>query len=131
MAEAMDHAGTATTVEEAAFFSARPLGCKSTEECEGTDMDTLSPEPNTVGVISAAEMRMFQKVLTSDRTIKSQQRGEPDLTDEEKTEILVDILHRTPGAFLMRFGSLLDEVDMRCFDSSEDYEVRFRVRELR
>ena len=131
MAEAMDHAGTATTVEEAAFFSARPLGCKSTEECEGTDMDTLSPEPNTVGVISAAEVRMFQKVLTSDRTIKSQQRGEPDLTNEEKTEILVDILHRTPGAFLMRFGSLLDEVDMRCFDSSEDYEVRFRVRELR
>jgi len=94
-------------------------------------MDTLSPEPNTVGVISAAEMRMFQKVLTSDRTIKSQQRGEPDLTDEEKTKILVDILHRTPGAFLMRFGSLLDEVDMRYFDSSEDYEVRFRVRELR
>ena len=122
----MDHTCTASTAEEAAS-SARPPGHKAREENDGTDMDTLSPER----VVSAAEMSMFQKVLASDRTIKSQQRGEPDLTEEEKTEILVDILQRTPGAFLMRFGSLLDEVDLRYFDSSEHFEVRFWVTELR
>lgn len=108
--------------------------CEATVEHNSTSMETQS-EPSgsglAVGITSASEMRMFCKILSSNCIIKSQQRGEPDLTEKQKTDILVDILHRRPGAFLMRFGSLLDEADLSYFDSKEDFEVTFRVKELR
>lgn len=80
--------------------------------------------------VPPAVMRMFTKVITSDRIIKNQQRGDPDLTGAEKIKILTDILRRKPGNFLMRFGSLLDELDLTYFEGSSDHEVSFRVREL-
>ena len=108
--------------------------CGTTVEHNSTAMETQS-EPSgsglAVGITSASEMRMFRKILSSNCIIKSQQRGEPDLTEKQKTDILVDILHRRPGAFLMRFGSLLDEADLSYFDSKEDFEVTFRVKELK
>ena len=87
-------------------------------------------EPS-VGVVRSAELRMFKKVTCSDRIIKNQQRGDPDLTEEQKIEILTDLLRRTPKKFLMRFGSLLDEDDLKYFEGSMDYEINFRLKELR
>lgn len=75
-------------------------------------------------------MRMFQKVISSGLTIKNQQRGEPDLTEQEKIATLARILRERPGGFLMRFGSILDGMDLELFSDSTDYEVQFRVREL-
>ena len=77
------------------------------------------------------EMRMFQKIIASGRTIKSQQIGESEYSEPQKIEILSDILHQTPGAFLMRFGHELDGADLKYFSDSEDFEVDFRVKELR
>lgn len=74
---------------------------------------------------------ILEKVIGSDRIIKSQQRGEPELTREEKREILIHLLHQTPGAFLMRFGTLLNEQDLTHFDNNSDYEVQYRIKELR
>ena len=108
--------------------------CEATVEHNSTAMETQSESSGSglaVGINSASEMRMFRKILSSSCIIKSQQRGDPDLTEKQKTDILMDILHRRPGAFLMRFGSLLDEADLSYFDSKEDFEVTFRVKELR
>lgn len=86
--------------------------------------ETSDPAP------SGAQMRMFQKIISSELTIKTQQRGEPDLTDQEKIAILHGLLQERPGAFLMRFGNILDKNDLDDFSNSSDYEVQFRVREL-
>lgn len=74
--------------------------------------------------------RIFQKVVGSELTIKPQQRGEPDLTEEEKVAYLSSLLSSKPGAFLMRFGKVLDQQDLAFFSGSSDYEVQFRVKQL-
>ena len=76
------------------------------------------------------ETKMFSKIISSGLTIKSQQRGEPDLSDEENIAILSEILQKQPGTFLMRFGRVLDGEDLAYFETSTDYEVTFRVKEL-
>ena len=73
--------------------------------------------------------RIFQKVLGSGQTIKPQQRGEPDQSEEEKVSYLSSLLEK-PGAFLLRFGRVLDQTDLAFFSGSSDYEVQFRVRQL-
>lgn len=80
---------------------------------------------------SGAQMVMFQKIISSGLTIKNQQRGDPDLTEQEKIATLHGVLQERPGSFLMRFGSILDKTDLDCFSNSSDYEVKFRVQELR
>ena len=84
---------------------------------------------------SVLELSIFTKVMRSGLTIKSQQRGEPDLTQEQKLETLRSLLHEKPGAFLMRFGKVLDDKDLTWFDNfssgTADFEVDFRVKELR
>lgn len=89
----------------------------------GSDSSSQSPQK---GLVHA-----FSKVIASDRVIKSQQQGEPDLTSEKKLEILSDLLHKHPASFLLRFGSFLDGHDLDYFSSSTDYEVQFRVKELK
>ena len=93
---------------------------------------TRSPSRSS-SALSQLELDMFTKVVRSGLTIKSQQRGEPDLTQEQKLEALRSLLHEKPGAFLMRFGKVLDDKDLAWFDrlSSMDFEVDFRVKELR
>ena len=73
---------------------------------------------------------MYMKVITSDCIIKSQQKGEPDLTVEEKVDFLSAMLHTKPATFLTRFGALLDEADLNYFSSISDYEVSIQVKEL-
>ena len=84
-----------------------------------------------IGSPGSPRGRMFKKVVGSGLTIRPQQRGEPELTEQEKVSSLSSLLRDTPAAFLMRFGSVLDQRDLEFFSSSSDYEVQFRVRELR
>ena len=88
---------------------------------------TTSAEFEPPGV----QMRMFQTIISSGLTIKPQQRGEADLTKEEKLTILADLLRNRPGAFLMRFGNVLDGLDLDHFSGSSEYEVQYRVNDLR
>lgn len=75
---------------------------------------------------------MFRKIIATGCSIRSQQRGEPDLTEAILCEELQSILHQRPGSFLLRFGKYLDKSDLSLFESASanDYEVRFRVKEL-
>ena len=93
----------------------------------GPSPSTSAPAPDEP---PGVQMRMFKKIIWSGLTIKSQQRGEPDLNEEESMAALGKILQERPGAFLMRFGSILDTTDLEFFSNSSEYEVQFRVREL-
>ena len=79
------------------------------------------------------EVRIFAKVVSSNKTIQSQQRGEPDLREDQKLNILASLMRDKPGSFLMRFGSLLDKTDLDYIESvvKLDYEVNYRLKELK
>lgn len=81
---------------------------------------------------SSLELAMFKRVIAAGCSIKSQQRGEQDLTEKELCKELHTILRQKPGSFLMRFGKYLNESDLKFFKSTltGDYEVSFRVKEL-
>ena len=74
--------------------------------------------------------QMFARVIAADVIIKNQQRDEPDLTDNEKFYYLQEMLSRSPGKFLMKYGGLLLEHHLVYFKKYDDYEIKFRVREL-
>lgn len=82
---------------------------------------------------SAPEMAMFEKIIATRCSIKSQQRGEPDLSKPELCNVLYTTMCQKPGAFLMRFGRYLDITDLNYFDGrfKGDFEVNFRINELR
>ena len=104
------------------------LGSYSSPSTSGGIHSTPGPSP-----YSTVELVMFKKVIASGCTIQSQQRGEPDLTQQELCDALYTTLRQSPGSFLMRFGKYLDEGDLTYFDSmlASDFEVNFRVNELR
>lgn len=95
--------------------------------------EQLQTQQLTPSAHSELEVDMFAKVVSSGLTIKSQQRDDPELSKEQKFEALRSLLHEKPGAFLMRFGKVLDDKDLVWFDSlsSTNFEVEFRVKELR
>ena len=74
---------------------------------------------------------VVMRVVHSNATIMSQQKDEPDLTIEEKFAHLSSLLTSKPGAFLMRFGRVLDTGHLTYFDNVEDYEVKQRLKDLR
>ena len=74
--------------------------------------------------------QMFARIISADVIIKSQQRDEPDLTDNEKFYCLQEMLNRSPGKFLMKYGRLLLEHHLVYFKKYKDYEIKFRLREL-
>lgn len=80
-----------------------------------------------------AELVVFKKVINSNRTIQSQQRGEPELSDSQKMVVLHSLLQDKSGSFLMRFGSLFDESDLTYIESviKNNYEVLHHLKELR
>lgn len=89
-------------------------------------------QPTSASPSSQLELDMFAKIVATGLTIKSQQRGDPELTREQKLEVLASLLRQRPGAFLMRFGKVLGERDLSWFDHlcPTDFEVDFRVKEL-
>lgn len=82
------------------------------------------------GAIEPLPAQMFARIIAADVIIKNQQRDEPDLTDNEKFYHLQELLNRSPGKFLMKYGALLLEHHLTYFKKYNDYEITFRVREL-
>lgn len=75
---------------------------------------------------------MLSRIANSDVVVKSQQRGEPDFTIDEKIAILQEILDKSPSSFLMRFGRHLTEDDLGSFNHLKgDYEIDFRIKEVK
>lgn len=84
-------------------------------------------------VITENERRnnLLRKISLTNAYFKSQQRGEPDLTFEEKYQISSSLLDNSPQLFLARFYKYLDSNDIRYFDKYRgDYEVDFYIKEI-
>ena len=65
---------------------------------------------------------MFNRICSSNIVIASQQRNEPDLTDEQKHDILHHLYITSPDKFIFRFGSLLTDDELKeYFDPNADY----------
>lgn len=73
---------------------------------------------------------MMERIAHSSATVCSQQRGEPDLTIEQRVEHLAAIYHKSPSAFLSRFGVYMAEEDLRLFDE-ENFEENFYLKDIR
>lgn len=68
--------------------------------------------------------RLVHFLSTSNVEVKSQQKYEPDLTYEERKEIIEKLLNEKPGQFLYRFGKYLEREHLQYFLQYEgDVEV--------
>lgn len=94
-----------------------------------TNMAACTDEKSTIENVLK---NMCLKIANSDVIVKSQQRDEPDLTVDQKVDILKDILDKKPAVFLTRFGKFLTIEELLYFESieSNDYELQFRLKEL-
>ncbi|XP_046379434.2 coiled-coil domain-containing protein 97-like [Haliotis rufescens] len=74
---------------------------------------------------------MISRVAMSDAHFKHQQRGEPDLSYEDKVQIATEVLSKGPAMFLARFGQFLAAEDVEYFvDFKGDYEIDFYLKEI-
>jgi hypothetical protein len=65
---------------------------------------------------------MFDRICSSKVVIASQQRNEPDHTQEQKHELLHHLYTTNPANFIYRFGSLLTDDELKqYFDPNTDY----------
>ncbi|KAL4237872.1 Coiled-coil domain-containing protein 97 [Mactra antiquata] len=79
----------------------------------------------------AIRTKMLAKVSLSDAHFKHQQRGEPDLTLDEKIETCQNLLDTNKVKFLEKFWTFLDMNDVKYFDKfRSEYEVDFYVKQI-
>jgi hypothetical protein len=75
---------------------------------------------------------MIDRVAKSDAHFKHQQRGDPDLTYEEKSDIARRLYNDKPDQFLARFGKHFLEAHLQLFKHLEsDYAVSFYITEVK
>ena len=75
---------------------------------------------------------MLNRIARSEAHFKHQQRGEPDLKEDEKLDIAEKVLDNNPVTFLLRFGNHLAEEDLHFFTNLQgSYEVDFYIKEIR
>lgn len=75
--------------------------------------------------------KMISRLVKTDAHFRHQQRGEPDLTQEEKSSIAVDILNKNSALFLERFSKYLSLEDVDYFeDQKDDYQIGFYIEEI-
>jgi hypothetical protein len=79
-----------------------------------------------------ARIDMFRRIIESRVIIKSQQRNEPDLTFEEKCEILSSLLDQSTEKFLEKYFNYLNKDDIALFpfaDQNSD-QTRFYLEKI-
>ncbi|VDD87136.1 unnamed protein product [Enterobius vermicularis] len=79
---------------------------------------------------------MFKRIMDSEGVFyKLQQRGDPDLTEEEKNDItfyriiLRELFEKKPRIFISRYFSYLLPEDCHLF-SGEDYDISFYIKKI-
>ncbi|KAM9323947.1 coiled-coil domain-containing protein 97 [Gastrophryne carolinensis] len=82
--------------------------------------------------VSGAVLEMFTAVCQSRVPIRSQQKGEPEFSREQKMSLLLDLYRSKPLIFLERFHKVLKEEHLPCFSYlSGDYTANFYFKEIR
>lgn len=95
-------------------------------------MDSTTPvnkEPENS--VLKEEILAFISNYSGDLFFKNQQRGEPEITTEEKKEITTSLLESNPSNFLARFGKVLKPNHLSYFHQYKNtYEVEFYLKQL-
>lgn len=76
------------------------------------------------------EEEMLNYVCNSTAIFKSQQKGDPELTFEEKRVIAKQLLEKSRCLFLSKFGHYLKEEHLEYFSKNEDYETAYHISRL-
>uniref|UniRef100_UPI00359022EF coiled-coil domain-containing protein 97 n=1 Tax=Myxine glutinosa TaxID=7769 RepID=UPI00359022EF len=100
---------------------------------QSTSPDTASPDcltPTSTDLVTV----MLHTVAKSGLTVRSQQRGEPDLTMDEAEATLRDLYKSHPGVFLERYHTVLGNEHAACFiehPSADSFQVKFYLDVMR
>uniref|UniRef100_A0A131XHE4 Putative vacuolar protein n=1 Tax=Hyalomma excavatum TaxID=257692 RepID=A0A131XHE4_9ACAR len=126
---AVDGVGDEAMETNAVVESTSDAASQATAESAESQDDTAD-----IVVDAAAEQRrqILDTVAASEGFFKHQQRGEPDLSYEEKREIAEKTLDGNVPLFLQRYARFLYKEDASYFEALRrvDYEVDFHVREI-
>ena len=89
-----------------------------------------SPEQNLISL----RTDLLTAIASDPRAqFKSQQKDDPDWSQEQKKEMAEQALDKSPGQFLARYGALLQESHLDYFRDKygpDHYEVAFQLKEL-
>lgn len=78
----------------------------------------------------ALENELLDHVANSKAIFKSQQKGDPELTFEEKRAIARKLLEKSQCLFLSKFGHHMKVEHLEYFSKSQDYETVYHVNRL-
>merc|ERR1712159_897042 len=81
--------------------------------------------------IMSSEDEMFNRIAQSSAIIKSQQRGDKELTLSDKIEHLKNIYNTTKLTILRRFGNHMKLKDLELFNEPDNYEMQYYVNKFR
>ncbi|KAI4498657.1 hypothetical protein M0802_006363 [Mischocyttarus mexicanus] len=101
------------------------------------EKQVLNVEQNLMTTMTEVRNNLENELLNylaeSDANFKSQQKGDPELTFEEKRTIANDLLKKSHCLFLAKFGHHLNEEHLKYFDSvkDENYEISYHINRLR
>lgn len=94
------------------------------------NLDKASENVESATPVVSLRDRIIQYMAASTIILKSQQRYEPDLTYQERKDIVEKLLDEKPGQFLYRFGKQLEREHLQYFLTYEgDPEVDYYLSE--
>jgi len=98
-----------------------------------TDSDMVSDSGQSEDLNAGFRQRIIQVASASQGFFKHQQRGDPDLTRQEKQKIVSQLLDSRPAVFLQRFGRFLSEDHLAYFEdiTDQNFEVEHYLGEAR
>lgn len=101
------------------------------------EMDKLSLVSKSGLPLNQLRNELLDFLCTNDKAyFKSQQKGDPELSQDQKRSIAEDLLDQSPASFLRRFGQCLQKEHLRYFSGEaallkrEAYEIKFHLKEL-
>lgn len=111
-------------------LSTMSLASSSNHE-DDEEMESDSTDNQTAYANSLQESIIAHVVKQKEAFFKSQQRGEPTLTNQQKRAIALELLESSPSVFLSRYGSYLEEAHFQYFLQLEGtYEVKFYLEKI-
>lgn len=99
--------------------------CRENMSNENIDSTISDVTHNTL------EEELLTHLANSKAIFKSQQKGDPELTFEEKRTIAGELLEKSHCLFLSKFGHYLKVEHLEYFSKSKDYETVYHVNRLR
>ena len=81
--------------------------------------------------LTCLEREMFERVARSSVIVKSQQRGEKELTVKQRIDILEEIYNKNKSTFVYKFSTVLKVNDLDLFHGNGDYDLDLYLEKLK